>query len=332
MGRPSFAAAIKDLSLPALDRLFGDLHESVPASGQFDQQLISLFGGRQKPGISASLAYLLAKDHFAVDDASRYLMASPVHLQADSGRLLMYGQNGLNIGADEARQWLQELAPIFNDSRIMLYSVSPECWVLCLAEPARATFSDLYDVLGQDIHDYMPNGEHSMRWRSLINEVQMQLHLSPVNAKRQRMGLKTVNSLWFGGVGEAVTLNKTSWDSICVDTQMVRVLAAKAGINKLLSVASGDNAIDLTSKYQLTVYTDLAESTSRDDLEQWYQALQLFHDTIAVPIVAALQQGEIKEVQVYAVDGHCYRIRRKRGVAKYFRKKRDFEFYMRKSS
>ena len=59
-----------------------------------------------------------------------------------------------------------------------------------------------------------------------------------------------------------------SVDSVCVDNQMVRALASKAGINKLISVAAGDNAIDLTSDYQLAVFTGLAESTARDDLDR----------------------------------------------------------------
>jgi len=333
VGRSSFASAIKGANFPALDRLFNSVVEITPAVPQFEQQLIRLLGGQQKPGVSASLAYLLGKRHFAVDDATRYLLASPVHLQADSGRLLMHGQDSLNIDFDEAQQYLNELSIIFDDGGMKVHAVSPDCWVLCLPEPPGARFSDLSAVIGQDIHDFMPDGDNAMAWRSVINEVQMQLHLSPVNSKRQAKGLKVVNSLWIGGVGDAVELNKTSWNSLCSDNAMVRTLASQAGINKLASVTAGDSVIDVDNDYQLGVFTELAESVAREDLGHWYDVLQNFHDTVAQSVADALQQGDLKEVQIYPVNGHCYRVRSKRGLAGIidgFRKKRDFNDYVSK--
>ncbi len=334
LAKPVFSAAMQGQNLPALDRLFERVVEVMPAATQFDQQLIGLLGGQCKPGVAASLAYLLGKDHFAVADASCYLIASPVHLQADSGRLLMYGQDGLGIEPDEVKQWLAELSAIFSANNIAVHSVSPETWVLCLTEPPKATFSELSDVLGEDIHDYMPNGDQAMFWRSLINEVQMQLHQSPLNSKRQAMGLKVINSLWFAGAGDAVTLNKTNWSSLCSDNAMVRVLADQAGI-KQHSVAAGDSVVNYNSDCQLIVDTSLAESAAREDLDHWYQALQTFHDTIVVPIVDAFNDGAIKAIQLYPINGHCYRIASKRGLAKFIdglRKKQSFADYMAKKS
>jgi len=344
LARPSFSAAIQSQDLPALDRLFEWVVEAMPAAIQFDQQLISLlggsWGGQLKSGVTAacprgaSLAYLLGKDHFAVTNAARYLMAYPVHLQADSGRLLMYGQDGLDIASGEVEQWLDELSAIFAAHNIAIHSISPEIWLLCLAHPPQTTFSELSDVLGQDIHDYMPAGDQSMFWRSLMNEVQMQLHQSPLNSKRQARGLKAINSLWFAGAGDAVTLNKTSWSSLCSDNAMVRVLADQAGI-KWRSVAAGDSVVDHNSDCQLIVDTSLAEPAAREDLDHWYQALQTFHDTIAAPIVDAFDDGTIKAIQLYPINGHCYRIGRKRGLARFIdglRKKQNFASYMAKKS
>ncbi|MBL4851248.1 MAG: hypothetical protein JKY90_03065 [Gammaproteobacteria bacterium] len=338
LAKPVFSAAMQGQDLPALDRLFAKVVESIPAAMQFDQQLIHLLGGPRndqiKLGVTASLAYLLGKDHFAVTNAARYLMAYPVHLQADSGRLLMYGQDGLDIEADEVEQWLAELSTIFVAHNIAIHSVSAETWLLCLAHPPQATFSELSDVLGQDIHDYMPAGDKGMFWRSLINEVQMQLHQSPLNSKRQARGLKAINSLWFAGVGDAVTLNKTNWSSLYSDNAMVCALADQAGI-KWRSVAAGDSVVDYNSDCQLIVDTSLVESAAREDLDHWYQALQTFHDTIVAPIVDAFNDGAIKTIQLYPINGHCYRIASKRGLAKFIdglRKKQSFADYMAKKS
>ncbi|MBL1431888.1 MAG: hypothetical protein COC09_06110 [Gammaproteobacteria bacterium] len=331
LGRLEFAPAIRGQILPGLDQLFEWAVDSLPAAKQLDQQLIRLLGGQLKHGESASLAYLLGKSHFAVDQASRYLIASPVHLQADSGRLLMHGQDGLAIEPDEVEQWLEELLPIFSHHDIQVYGVSPETWLLCLPESPglaeAAMFSELSEVIGQDIHDYMPQGSQGMFWRSLINEIQMQLHQSDANTKRQAMGLKAVNSLWIYGAGVAVSFDTTSWDSFYSDDATVRQLAAQAGLTNIGSMASGEDVIDKKSHYRLVVDKRLAESLARGDLDHWYHALQVFDETVATPIVEVLKEGDVKEVQIYPMNGHCYRIRKKRGLAKLihgFRNKQNF--------
>ncbi|MBL1293006.1 MAG: hypothetical protein COB61_003950 [Thiotrichales bacterium] len=338
-GRPVFSPVVASSSLSALDQLMQHVIESTPAVSDFNQQLIALLSGQQsgdqqRRKAKPSLAYLLGKSYFNVEDPARYLIASPVHLQADSGRLLMHGQDGLDLGMDEVDQWLQELSPIFERHEIKIYSVLPEIWVLLLPEtlkPSDQTFSDLEQVIGQDILDFMPNGENAMFWRSLINELQMQLHQSPVNSQRQVLKLKMVNSVWIGEMGQSVEFKGANWGSLCSDKAMVRALATSAGVGTLKSIASGDKVTDSVGDYHLVVDTTLAESAAREDLDYWYQSMQVLHDTVIVPVIDALQTGEVKEVQIYPINGKCYRIRQKRGLAQLidnFRSKPSFADYM----
>lgn len=325
LGEPFFAPAIKGVSLPALDDLFAGVIEALPAAAQFEQQLINLLGGRPLGG-AISLAHLLSGQDGAEHASGCYLLASLVHLQADSGRLVMYGEDGLDITQEEAEQWLEELSPVFKDHAIEAYMLSPECWLLHLAQAPGAMFTPLSEVIGRNIHDYMPVGEEGLRWRSLINEVQMQFHQSDVNRRRQRYSLKPVNSLWFWGAGEPGAFNRASWQSVSSDSALVRKLARCAGVKKQFSLAA-DMTFDFDSDYQLSVVTALAGASARQDMDAWCQCLQWFNDRVAEPVVEALNSRQLKEAQIYPVNGYCYRIRRTRRL-RWFGKKRRFVSYV----
>lgn len=332
LGHSSFTAAIHNGSLPALDGLFAGVVDELPASMDYEQQLIALLGGRIQSGEHASIAHLLAGLNGVETKNNAYLLASPVHLQADSGRLLMYGDDGLDIDESEAQQWLKELSPIFAPHHIEIDLLSPECWLLRLKQKPDSVFTAPSQVIGEDIHAYMPNGHDGSLWRSLINEIQMQLHQSPVNATRQAKGLKAVNSLWFWGEGDPVDIKQNVWQSVVSDDALARLIAKRAGITKLQSLAQGDQLLDPNSDYQLVVDTSMLGSTARQDFEAWYSRLNLFQDTVAKLVLDALKGRQLKEVQIYPVNGFYYRIRPS-GFGKIFtlfRKKRDFASYLEK--
>ncbi len=56
-------------------------------------------------------------------------------------------------------------------------------------------------AIGRDIEPLMPQGDDALRFRSLLNELQMLLFEHPVNQAREARGELPINSLWLWGGG-----------------------------------------------------------------------------------------------------------------------------------
>jgi hypothetical protein len=56
-------------------------------------------------------------------------------------------------------------------------------------------------AVGKNTFHFMPQGDSSAQWRAYLNEVQMLLHMHPVNVERESSALPAINSLWLSGGG-----------------------------------------------------------------------------------------------------------------------------------
>ncbi len=330
LGHPSFAEAMANISLPGIEQLFDAIIDTIPASDRYDQQLLSLLGANVSPDRIASLAKMLASETGGKAQKASYLIASFVHLQADSGRLIMFGDDQLEVDESETQQWLGELEPLFEEHHIKAEAISPEHWLITSDKPLDSTFSPLSQVVGKDIHDFMPKGANAMYWRSLMNEIQMQLHLSSENNGRQVQRRKVVNSMWLWGSGEQVNTNNCIWQGITTDDVLARLLAQRIGIGTIRSLKQGDDLLNRNNAYQIIVDTSMAGPTARQDVDSWYQYLELFQATVAAPIIQALKSKEIKEVQLYPINGRAFRLRVGgfNPLRNFFGKRKHFVDYM----
>ncbi|NOT67291.1 MAG: hypothetical protein HOP04_02975 [Methylophilaceae bacterium] len=56
-------------------------------------------------------------------------------------------------------------------------------------------------ALGRDVRPFLPQGVSAMQWNRLLNEVQMLLHVHPLNQAREAEGKPMVNSVWLSAGG-----------------------------------------------------------------------------------------------------------------------------------
>lgn len=163
-------------------------------------------------------------------EGNTWLRADPVHVRADLNAVRMLGWGNLGLGETEAQALLKPLKLLFGDAGFPISAPVPERWYLMMPRESRLpAFVDPEDVLGDEIHDRLPQGDAGRRWRQLLNEAQILLHNHPVNERRQEQGLPAVNSLWFWGGG--VLPDQVSIASGTVFTREVGLgaLAARAG-------------------------------------------------------------------------------------------------------
>ncbi len=75
-----------------------------------------------------------------------------------------------------------------------------------------------------DIQQLLPQGKNGAELRRLLTEVQMLLHDHPVNAQRERSGLRTVNAIWLSGLGDFESLQPLALPRVWSDEPFVRGL------------------------------------------------------------------------------------------------------------
>ncbi|MCA0395690.1 MAG: phosphoglycerate mutase [Proteobacteria bacterium] len=216
-----------------------------------------------------------------------WLRADPCRVLPDmnGARLLGYG-DALDLDAEDARQLLPALKPLFGDAGFTLDAPVPWRWYLRLPREARLpVFTEPDEALGTDLFDHLAEGSEGRRWRLLASEAQVVLHNHPWNARRQAAGRPPVNSLWFWGGGVLPDHVLTPHQRVHGVEDLCAALAAAAGVRAALPVRFAVEADD--ALFDLTALRDLAVLDAL-----WLQ-----------PALAALRAGELASLQLDDEDG-----------------------------
>lgn len=214
-----------------------------------------------------------------------WLRADPAHVAADMQgvRLLAHGP-ALAISPAHSAQLAELLAPVFDAHGLQFSAPDAARWYLRLpAGLAMPALVDIDRVLGDDLFDHLPQDEAGRLWRSLLSETQVLLHQSPLNAQRAAQGQAAVNSLWFWGAGSLPARIVHGYAQIRSPDPLLQAIARVAA-----SAAGGHQLVDLR---HLRNAQSLLE-----------QAL--------LPLLAALDNGELEQLQLDFADGLHYRLRR----------------------
>ncbi len=196
-------AAAPDLRLPALQTLLARGSRQSCPDGGVEAALCAALGiERQQDWPLAPIT--LAADGGEAGDAY-WLRADPVHLRVMRDRIVLAGSDVLSLSREEADALADTIGRHFGADLSPL-PLHPQRWYLRFPEAPRLTTTPLSVAVGCDIDPLLPQGPDAMRFRSELNELQMLLHVHPVNQAREARGELPVNSLWlWGGGGLPVT-------------------------------------------------------------------------------------------------------------------------------
>jgi len=238
-----------------------------------------------------------------------YMFADPVHLRADRDSIIMLGKEQLEIKASEADEIIAMINAHFRDDGIRLDLISGQHWCLSVPTVQKLHTFPLAEVIGQNIHPYLPYGEDSGYWRSILNEVQMLLSTCNFNQEREASGELTINSLWFWGCGPLPAHEKSPWTTVCSDDYLVEGLARhtgvycermpedaytwydKAGAGKHL-VVMGDNYISKQAGDGIERHKTITDMETR-----WFS-----------PLLELLKTGRVSDLTIYLGVAGCYHI------------------------
>lgn len=266
-------------------RLAREFHVTLPAGADFPV------------GAVTRLA-----DGGAADDGY-WLRADPVHLIPHARGMQMIGSEHLDLTSEEVLALATELRPLLAERQCVLEVRAPTRWTLRAPRDLDATATPLDDY-GMVAGIALPCGPDGGWLRAIINDTQLALHASPVNAGRSARGVPPVNSLWLWGGGRLPEAGAAPLSALWADDPVATGLAIAAGITHHAAPPNAARWLaDLTqaaSGHHLLV---LAMHGSADaeqyDPEQTMQSLENFW---IAPLLAALGARAIASVTLVSPD------------------------------
>ncbi|HET9679929.1 MAG TPA: hypothetical protein VFP95_05120 [Gammaproteobacteria bacterium] len=174
----------------------------------------------------AALSRLADSGHW---DAGWWLRLEPVHFRPDRDDLMLFGPEKLELTIEEGAALAASVRDHLAEENLSLEINEPQRWYLPFETPPDCRFADLSVVNGQPIGEAMPTGKDAPIFKSLLNQLQMLLHVHPVNQVRTEQGKLTANGVWFWGGGAFGEINPRQWDAVWTNTALFRGLALLAG-------------------------------------------------------------------------------------------------------
>ncbi len=287
--------------------------------------LESLAGLSFKHGFPSAAFNLLANDLY--DPGKFYMHADPVHLQADIDSALLTPGADLNISEAEAETFCQSLNQHFAEDGLTFLALNNNRWFVSRREEIKLETTSLLAATGRNINYLLPAGEDAVRWKQLLTEAQMLLHMHELNENRENTGLASINSLWFHGSGQLVDQqggdNNAAINNICSNDDLLKGFSrfikcdylelpdsVSVYMDYLLSCDAGaKNVLHIDALQQLTNYTDV---------QPWLDQLQDILHNWTYPLLNFSNKNNIK-VTLYPGTEKQYRFA-KSDVLKFWRK------------
>lgn len=225
-----------------------------------------------------------------------WLCLDPVHLEVAMGGLILRPPESLNLTRTEADALIDAINLHWLSEHLALHATHPGRWYLPLPEVPILRTTPLDEMAGEYLTPHLPRGADARRFLHLINEVQMLLHMHPVNRAREEAGLPLVNGLWLWG-GGCLPTPKSLFDLIAGDPLVIQALAYQAGV---LMTPQPNALTDLQhSGRTLVVLTQAATEEEGDPSKRLAQLEQNWFK----PLLRQLRQGRIRQVRLDLV-GH----------------------------
>lgn len=235
-------------------------------------------------------------------DKGWWLRADPVHLQIAGDRLILTAPGILRVSRAEAAALVDAIQLAFASDGWCLEARHPSRWYLRLPRPAAIRTTPLAEVVGHDIQPFLPQGDDGGAWRRHLNEVQMILAGTAINAEREARGEPTINSVWFWGEG-ALPVPPAArfvqvWSDELVGSGLASLTATRrsdlpADAHAWLAQASipGEHLLVLTNPLADAGDPGLVGQLERD----WFR-----------PLVDALHRNDLAHLRIFGERGPGY--------------------------
>ena len=228
-----------------------------------------------------------------------WLRADPVHVLADRDGLILFDNNRFSLSQHDALALAADINILLKPHELELEVPNPYRWYIKLRDDLELKTTPIDSIVGQDILPYMPSGDDRINLIQLMNDIQMTLHDSDVNKRRQQEKALPINSLWFWGYGELPKIIDRQWSFIISDEMLAKGLSmiAATPFDEL-----PDNYADIKntdSSYSgLIVINAFQKFSHYHDLEGWFEALMFYESNWFLPLLNALKRRKLDQLTI----------------------------------
>jgi hypothetical protein len=310
-GRPApEPQAVGAPELPALETLLARATPRALSGRGFESLLFSLFGAEPPADADLPVGAVTRVLDLGVVDDGWWLRADPIHLSPRRDQLILTDSYMLDLTQNEASRLAAEITEAYTPEGWIIKAPRPSRWYLKPARTPKVSTTPLAEVVGRDIHPYLPRGLEAKAWHTILNETQILLHTSKVNEEREAAGKLPVNSLWFWGGGRLPRIQPVRWGGLWSGEPVSLGLArlsetpshsAPADFNEWHRLVEADGA-------HLVVLDALrAPALYRDDAA-WGEAIQELERRWFAPLLEALKQRGLESASLLTDSGQSFEL------------------------
>ncbi len=296
---PDIAIHPDDLpSLPALDWFLtrGEQQSIQQISPSYT--LCELFGLSSEQGDHPVAAISRLSDDNQHPEGL-WLRADPVHVSADRDGLILIDNNRFTLSQRDALALAADINLLFEPYGISLEVPVPTRWYLRVHEDYKLKTVPVDSIVGKDILPFMPTGDDRINVIQLMNDIQMTLHNSDVNKRREQEKQLPINSVWFWGYGELPKIIDRHWSFVTSDEMLAKGLSMIAATPFETLPESYNDLKDKGSSYNgLIVLNSFQKFSYYHDLEGWLEALLYVESNWFEPLLIALKRKKLDQLTI----------------------------------
>src|SRR5688500_16500250 len=159
----------KPPQLPALETLLTrGTQQALPVRG-LEPLLFSLFDAEIPPDADLPVAAITRVLDLGIVDNGWWIRADPVHLSPQRDQLLLSDSYALDLTQEEANQLAAEISETYSPDGWVVKAPRPSRWYIKPSRTPKVTTTPLADVVGRDIHPYLPRGSEAKAWHTILN-------------------------------------------------------------------------------------------------------------------------------------------------------------------
>ncbi|WP_417070978.1 hypothetical protein [Niveibacterium terrae] len=221
-----------------------------------------------------------------------WLCADPVNLSFAGEHLVLNPAQALKITQEEAQD-LERLMRATLAGHGEFHMASPERGYLRLTTASRIRFAPLIDAAGRPLSYFLPEGEDEREWLRIAGEVEIALHESALNARREESGLPAINRLWFWGQGATPEPAAAPRPLVVADSLSGHGAAKLAG-SFALPLARLGEALNSGADELVILIEELEQPVLYSDCEAWLAALLSLEARLFAPLRDVLRRRGVR--------------------------------------
>ncbi len=248
-------------------------------------------------------------DGLEVGDAV-WFCADPVNFVPDIHHLLLSDPRRLAITADDRSALRREILGSGLLDGMTLVAGRSGRWYLKLDTlPAVSTHAP-YAAVGKDVAPWLPSGPWAAEWMARLTELQMLLHQSEFNQRREAAGKLPVNSIWLWGNGRCPPRQSGCVSPIFADGPFARGLGILAGAQVQAQPAGWKALRDVweANSPAVVVVDGLRLLAQLDDPTEAMTVADGMERDWFAPIAQSMARSAHFDVAILPADGRLFQI------------------------